>query len=254
MRARAAWAALISIISVYVIAGVLFRDGEALASATNRNEVIAMAKLGETVGSESVVVPNLSPDINPQLPALSLAIKAALARGETTSLDAVPALSHGGAGGNYVLPLEPFIDDWEVAQKPFIAEHSINKPAHITSRQIAYILNADIAGDKIAGNEWREAKWLNRDIGPLENSGIESLSLYASVGGNPEANRGDGQHAGKRDKPQGEIRRWVAGGLFPEPVMFALLGGAIIGCFIVAIAGYGVKKRKGYKQPERKKE
>ena len=53
----------------------------------------------------------------------------------------------------------------------------------------------------------------------------------------------DGQDTSKRDKPKGEIRRWVAASLFPEPVILTFLRGAMIGYFIVlAVAWNGVKE------------
>jgi uncharacterized C2H2 Zn-finger protein len=81
------------------------------------------------------------------------------------------------------------------------------------------------------------------------------LAAPGSPRNDPQPDSRDSQNARKSDKPKGEISRWIAASLFPEPVIFALLGGAFVGCFIVAaVALYGIKERKCDKQPKRKKE
>jgi hypothetical protein len=82
---------------------------------------------------------------------------------------------------------------------------------------------------------------------------VASLRDRGAPSGDPETYGRSSEHSREGNKPEGEIRRWIAAGLFPEPVILALLGGALVGCFIVAaVAGYGIKERQRDKQPKRK--
>ena len=69
-----------------------------------------------------------------------------------------------------------------------------------------------------------------------KSSSIAGLSVATAPSDYPQADGRSGQNARKTDKPEGEIGDGIALRLFPKAVGFAFLGGAFVGCGIVAWA------------------
>jgi len=170
-------------------------------------------------------------------------------------IDEIAALLHYNPGRKGDIALCIALINSENLSIVVLARGMMNQPPNVLGRKFSNIRDLDVGnaelGDLFHGVN---AEWFNAQIGALQDAGISGLNTNAASSYDPQSDGRDSQDAGKRDKPKGEVRSWIAAGLFPEPVILALLGGALVGCFIVAIAGHGIKERQHHKKPERKKE
>jgi hypothetical protein len=239
--------ALICVVSIIMIAGVFVRNavGHTADWAIHdpSGDRIGMAKINEPFIPKSVQVFNASPN-------KPIFVATVTARGNGVCSSSKYARDRDDAG------IFQQVTVVEFGRFPSAVSscRQLYDPSKISSGQSSFIFKTDLP-DQLPSGHSVNAFRHSSNVGALEDAGFLRLAAASPPSNNPKPDSGNGQNASKSNKPQGEIRGWVAASLFPEPVIFAFLGGALIGCGIVAaVAGHGVKKWKDDINPKHKKE
>jgi hypothetical protein len=164
--------------------GTSVRTSEPFGDVFHVHGIVSVTELRMAAFSEAVFIPNQTPYIEVQAPPL-LQIAGSIA-----NVNDRTALLHLHARGQRYLPLKLFEIEVESFSTVVEACDPFDKPTHITSREVAYILDDDIRvtfGNVIG---CRYSRWFNADIGTLEDPHLVLAALVQLVGRLPEQNGG----------------------------------------------------------------
>jgi hypothetical protein len=160
--ATTAWLTLIGVIAILVVAAICFVNFKSAYAM----EIVSMAEIGITASPEPIVIRDAAPDIEPGLAGLSiiaLPFESRLVRGRAASFS------------NFC-----FWRDDDISGKPdltkiktfffrvFAIFHN-DPPGHLSRRQVAGVVNNDIAGDSlIMPSIWANPARLDADKSTLQ--------------------------------------------------------------------------------------
>jgi hypothetical protein len=210
--------ALIGIVSMCVIAGIFFGDALFSKVWARPSHIIAEAKPSETVVVETVVVSNFAPHIEPARAAISGCV-------ETLAFNSGRPLSHLNSGRDDIFPLKAILLNREILQPTFIGKHTVNKPSNISRREVANVLESNVAGkERLPAGETSDAKRIYAQVSALKDSSIFDLNKYTDTGGYPKTDGRNGQHSGEQREPPSIVRKPFFGSIFGGYVIGAVAG------------------------------
>jgi hypothetical protein len=161
--------------SVCVIACPAFADRAYwLASA-----IVPMAEFGKASSFESVIVSHNPPNI--QIVASTTATCDDLLQRNAV----LAALPRNGAGGDYDSSFF-FLLKRKITKSAVLVHLQADTPRNIASRQIAGILDTDVAKNATTIADKMNTEWLNGQIGALKDSGVFFLPFSGFFRGRPQ--------------------------------------------------------------------
>lgn len=247
MRARAAWAASISIVTIAVIPGELGRyratDVTSLRGPYVGQDIIkidaivAVAKPGPSGFPETVIVDDDPPDIQETIGFLPQFARVGSA--DLTNVDDYAALNHVPGRRYYVSPLTFSLIYREVIQSPVVIELVFNHPPNFSGGQIPGVgyfdLRHALERPLVTGEPGTPALvmrmhaiWFDAQVCPLERSDVLRSRFANPAGFPPKRDCRSAENTREERQNKGIERDRI--GYRPLPNGFATFIFAVLGC------------------------